>query len=90
MNEISRKPAHTVAELGVMMMMNKSNPGSVPVARPRQRRNKSAGHSLECRGRGLGGVLRKMFGIVVGCGARPESAVCTWAFLRRPMYDDDE
>ena len=26
-------------------------PGSVPVARPRQRRNKSAGHSLECRGR---------------------------------------
>ena len=26
------------------------NPGSVPVARPRQHRNKSAGHSLECRG----------------------------------------
>ena len=24
----------------------------MPVARPRQRRNKSAGHSLECRGRG--------------------------------------
>ena len=28
----------------------------VPVARPRQRRNKAAGHSLECRGRGLGPV----------------------------------
>ena len=34
------------------MMMNDSNPGSVPVARPRQRRNKPAGHSMECRGRG--------------------------------------
>ena len=72
MNEISRKPAHTVAELAsarqhqgkladhhgarggggyqcclVMMMVSLPNPGSVPVARPRQRRNKPAGRSLE-------------------------------------------
>ena len=62
--------------------MNKSNPGSMQVARPRQRRNKPAGHSLECRGRGFlfseGGEGRGKRNDEVGPCRAPLLASCSW------------
>ena len=54
----------------------------MPVARPRQRRNKSAGHSLECRGRGFlfFSVLTRRGGrgYEIGPWRAPLLASCSW------------